>query len=371
MKISVTKSELLSRLRVVSKVLKSSAKEAMYSTFLIRVENEKSISITAMDEAGRITTTLECAINDFQETSFLLDAQTLMRALSELPDQPIEITIDPLVKVTFKYFNGKFEMAPTDAIAYPDLPAFDKELPALSSSLLSKGFKTVSKYASDDQLRPVMTSVNVSSNDGRVAFAGTDGHVLAVYEDDVPEIPFFNLNVPARYAKIISEMLPADDTMIQMFSSGNSVKVVIGEYSVIYRLIEGSYVNYRRVIPANPDMKMNIDCQELISAINRVSVFSSSASSMISLNIKDNILKITAEDIDYSRKADEELMLNSVLGKLVIGFRAQFLADVLKTISVDSKACDIHFSGPQTSAIFRPEGSEKVTIIIVPMIVNQ
>lgn len=371
MKISVTKNDLLSKLRVVSKALKSSAKETMYSTFLIRVENDKSISISAMDEAGRITTTVDCVIKDFQEASFLLDAQTLIKALGELPDQPIEIVIDPLVKVTFKYHNGRFEMAPMDAIAYPELPVFNKELPSLSSSLLSKGFKTVSKYASDDQLRPVMTAVNVSSNDGRVAFAGTDGHVLAVYEEDAPEVPFFNLNVPARYAKIISEMLPVDDTMVQMSSSGNSVKVIVGEYAVIYRLIEGSYVNYRRVIPSNPDMKLNIDCQELISAINRVSVFSSSASSMISLNIKDNILKITAEDIDYSRKADEDLMLNSVLGKLVIGFRAQFLTDVLKTISVDSKTCDIHFSGPTTSAIFRPEGSEKVTIIIVPMIVNQ
>ncbi len=367
MKINISKNQLLNKLRVVGKVVKGS-KEVMYSTFLIKAENGKMLNITGSDELGRIETSVECNIEEVDEKPFLLDANTLLNGLKELPEQPITIDVDA-VKVVVNYAVGKFEMAAQNASVYPSMP--EMKNPSnfkVPGSILSKGFGTVSKFAmSDDTLRPIMTAVNLSNNDNHIAFAASTGHVLAVYEEDITGTLNFNFNVPQRIAKIVTDLIPADDTDIDVSVTETNACFKLGEYTVTYRLVEGKYPNFRAVIPAPADTKMNINCTDLISAVSRISVFSNSVSSMVTLDITDNILSLTAEDIDYSRSAKETMMLGEVYKPFKIGFKSSFLVDVLKTISVDSYNTEILFSGSSRAAVFHPENSEKVTIILMPM----
>lgn len=365
MQINVSKSQLLNKLRVVGKMVKG--KEVMYSTFYFKAENEVTLKIVGSDESGRIETTVDCQITELSDKPFLIDAVPLLNGLKELPDQPITIDVDNK-KMVIKYMTGKFEMAVQDANIYPAIPEMNNpEKFVVPGSILLKGFSTVSQFAATDELRPVMTSVNISNNNNHIAFAASTGHILAVYEEDIKDTFDFNFNVPQRIAKIITGLIPADDTDIDVKVASSNAQFKIGEYTVTYRLIEGSYPNFRAVIPKDSIMKVNINCAELISAINRISVFSDNASSMISLDFSENLLSLEAKDDGYSRSAKETMMLGEVYKPFKIGFKSSFLADVLKTISIDAENSLISFLSPSHAATFRPEGSEKVTIILMPM----
>lgn len=368
MKINISKNELLSALRAVGRIIKTSNQQPAYNSFLIKIENESCIRVTGSDEQGRIETTVHCNIEGFTERSFLLDSSTILNVLKELPEQPIAIEVND-AKIVVKYNNGKFEMAQGDAILYPSFTLGDGLKCEISRDHLYNGFKSVAKFAlTDDTLRPIMTAVNLASTGDTTTFAASTGHTLAVYEVRNKDSQYlFNINLPNKISKIISDLPATTDENIQFVVAGNHVRFVIGDYTVSSRLVEGSYPNFRSVIPNNPDMDMIINTSELISAINRVSVFSDEASSMIVLDIKDNIMTLSAENMDYSKSAKEEMMLSEVYKPLKIGFKSNFLVDVLKTVSGDSGECEIHFSGPNKAAIFRPKDSDILTIILMPM----
>lgn len=373
MKINISKNELLSRLRAVGKIIKQSNQQPAYNSFLIKIESEKIIRITGSDEQGRIETTVECKIEGFEEKSFLIDSAILMNGLKEIPEQPITIEVNDM-KVVVKYYTGKFEIALQDAALYPNFSFGDKGLKCeIAREQLYDGLKSVTKFTlTDDTLRPVMTAVNLESTGDTITFAASTGHVLAIHENKNEDSQYlFNINLPNKISKIITDLTAIIDKSIQFIVSGNHVRFVIGDYIVSSRLVEGSYPNFRSVIPKNPEMAMIINASELIAAINRVSVFSDESSSMIVLDIENNVLTLSAENIDYSRSAKETLMLAEVYKPLKIGFKSSFLVDVLKTVSTETNECELHFSGPNKAAIIRPRDSEVLTMILMPMMVNQ
>ena len=373
MKINISKNELLSKLRVVGKIIKPSSQQVTYNSFLIKVESEKSIQITGSDEQGRIETTVACNIENFEEKSFLVDSTTILNGLKELPDQPITIEVNE-VKLVVKYSVGKFELAVGDANLYPDFNIGDKGIKCeIGRDRLYDGLKSVTKYTlTDDTLRPVMTAVNFANSGDAITFAASTGHVLAVYEIENKDNQYlFNINLPNKISKIITELPATTDESIQFVVAGNHVRFIIGEYTVSSRLIEGSYPNFRSVIPRDSELDMIINTSELIAAINRVSVFSDEALSMIVLDIKDNTITLSAENMDYSRSAKETLMLAEVYKPLKIGFKSSFLVDVLKTVSTETNECELHFSGPNRAAVIRPKDSKVLTMILMPMMVNQ
>lgn len=372
MTINVSKNMLLSKLRVAAKAIKSS-RETIYSSFLIEIENDKNIKITASDETGRIQTSAECVISDFEEMKFLVDASTLMNGLKELPEQPIRIVVQEKV-VVVNYSNGKFEIARHDAAIYPGISAFEEDPVMIDGPTLAKGFRSVAKFAATDgTLRPIMATVNMASRDGMISFAATDGHHLSVYSAPSGDIGFFDLNVPARYAKLVYEMIPSDGE-VSMQMSSNSARFVVDDCEITYRLIEGRYPNYRSVIPANPGMSVRVNCADLISAVSRVSVFSDDTTSLIILETGGNCLTLTAEDVSYSQKSRETMMLGSLHEPLRIGFRSAFLVEILKTMQSHSEACDIRFSGPTSAAVFNPDlpvsSDEEITAILMPLKVD-
>ena len=102
---------------------------------------------------------------------------------------------------------------------------------------------------------------------------------------------------------------------------------------MVCRLIEGRYPNYNSVIPQDNPHKVTIDRQMLISALRRVSVFSSQASSLIKLRLSENQIQISAQDIDFSTSAEETLICQYAGNAMSIGFKSTFLIDILNNLT--------------------------------------
>ena len=142
-------------------------------------------------------------------------------------------------------------------------------------------------------------------------------------------------------------------------------------YQMVCRLIEGRYPNYNSVIPQNNPHKAIIDRMTFISALRRVSVFSSQASSLIKLNLTENSMKISAQDIDFSTSAEETIACSYEGKPMSIGFKSSFLIDILNNIA--SQNVIIELADPSRAGVIVPEEQEEnedLLMLLMPMMLN-
>lgn len=147
-----------------------------------------------------------------------------------------------------------------------------------------------------------------------------------------------------------------------------SAKFTIGTYTLSCRFINGRYPNYNRVIPTNNPFELTVDRVSLLNAMKRVSLFASSASSLVRMNIRPNELLLAAQDLDYTLSAEERVECEYEGNAMTIGFNATYMIEVLGNIPADTVV--VRLSDPARPGIFVPltdlEG-ENLLMLLMPM----
>ena len=141
---------------------------------------------------------------------------------------------------------------------------------------------------------------------------------------------------------------------------------------MVCRLIEGRYPNYNSVIPQGNPHRATIDRQMMISALRRVSVFSSQSSSLIKLRFSENLVQVSAQDIDFSTSAEEALICQYTGANMSIGFKSTFLIDILSNMA--SQDVIFELADPSRAGVIVPAEQEKekedVLMLLMPMMLN-
>ena len=169
---------------------------------------------------------------------------------------------------------------------------------------------------------------------------------------------------------VFTMMVRNTDVRPQNYFIGLAV-ISVGDYRVICRLIEGKYPNYASVIPQNNPFVLTLDRQSALSAVRRVSIFSSQASSLVKLSLSENKLTLSAQDIDFSTSAQEVVDCQYVGANMNIGFKATFLLDIFNNIS--SNEVTFALADPSRAGVVEPaeqEEGESLLMLLMPMMLN-
>jgi len=140
---------------------------------------------------------------------------------------------------------------------------------------------------------------------------------------------------------------------------------------VITRLISETYPNYESVIPRENDKEMKVNRDQMLATVRRVSIFSSSTTRQIRLQMRPDELIIAAEDIDMSSEAKEAIGCEYSDPEMEIGFNARYLSDVLGNI--DDPEVLFEFSTPNRAGIVRPsvqDEDEDMLMLVMPVMLN-
>ena len=148
------------------------------------------------------------------------------------------------------------------------------------------------------------------------------------------------------------------------FSFENSV--------LICRLIDGKYPNYEAVIPKENPNHLTISRTQFLNSVRRVSIFSNKTTHQIRLKIAGAELNISAEDVDYSNKAEERLTCDYQGDDMQIGFNSRFLSEMLGNLNADD--IQLEMSMPNRAGILTPidglDEGETVTMLVMPVMLN-
>ena len=374
MKFIVSSTGLFSRLQAISRVINSKNSLPILDCFLVDLK-EDGLSITASDSETTLTTSME--VNEVDGVGrFAVSSKTILDALKEIPEQPIAFEVNMYTwEIQVRYLNGKFNLMGRNADEYPETPALREEAVSLSiaANVLATGINRSIFATADDELHPVLNGIFFDITTEDITFAASDGYKLVrnkTFAAKGEEKAAFIL--PKKPATLLKNLLPKEQGDVQIAFDGRNAIITLEGYVLTCRLIEGRYPNYNSVIPQNNPHKVTIDRIAFISALKRVSVFSSAAASLIKLHLENNTIQVSAQDIDFSTSAEETLMCQYDGSPLSIGFKPTYLVEILNNIATQEVMMEL--ADPSRGGVILPteqEEDEDLLMLLMPMMLNE
>lgn len=374
MKFVVSSTELLSHLASISKVISSKSTMPILDNFLFQL-SETELTITASDLESTLITSLELE-NIEGEGAIAVPAKLITDTLKEFPEQPLTFQIDgDSFNVEIFSDNGKFSIMGQNAEDFPEQPKLDEEGASainVSHVALQKGIEKTLFATADDELRPVMNGIYVELSPEFMSFVASDAHKLVRYRRLDAKAEFeSSFILPKKPASLLKNLLPKEEFDVKVEFDDKNAFFTLSNYKLICRLVEGNYPSYNSVIPTNNPNKMTIDRLNILNTVKRVSVFSNAASNLIKLNINENQLIVSAQDIDFSISAVERLNCEYEGEEIEIGFKSTFLQEILNNISTGD--VKVEMSDPTRAGLLLPaenEEDEDMLMLLMPMMIN-
>jgi len=374
MKFTVSSSALLNLLQATGKVISNKNTLPILDYFLFELQ-DGVLRITASDLETTLTGTLPIE-NIEQEGIIAIPAKRVLDTLREFPEQPLTIEAnDSTWEVNINWKSGKLVIPGTSGLSYPkpaELDSTEASDVEMDPEKLLTGIEKSIFATADDEMRPVMNGIYLDIAPQSVIFVATDAHKLVrntlAMETGI-ETSFI---LPKKPANLLKGILPKEEEAIKIQFDKKNVVFKLAKYTLICRLIEGTYPNYNAVIPTNNPNKVTIDRAEFINSIKRVAVSSNPSTNLIKLDIENNLLKLTAQDIDYSVSAEESLHCSYEGDPIMIGFKSTFLTEILANLETEQIV--IELADSTRAGVFRPVGDEQegqdILMLLMPMIIN-
>ncbi len=375
MKFVVSSTELLSHLAALSRVISSKSTMPILDNFLFQL-SETALTITASDLESTLITSLQLD-NIEGEGSIAVPAKLFIDTLKEFPEQPLTFQIDgDSYSVEIFSDNGKYSITGQNAEDFPELPKLDEDTVStinVSHVALKKGIEKTLFATADDELRPVMNGIYIELTPNYMSFVASDAHKLVRYRRTDAKADFdSSFILPKKPAGLWKNLLPKEEFGVKVEFDNKNAHFTLSSYKLICRLVEGNYPSYNSVIPTKNPNVMVIDRLNFFNTVKRVSVFSNQASNLIKLNINENQLVVSAQDIDFSISAVERLGCEYEGDEMEIGFKSTFLQEILTNISTGD--VQVELSDPTRAGLLLPvesgDESEDMLMLLMPMMIN-
>ena len=373
MKLVISSTALFSHLQAIGRVINSKNTLPILDCFLFEV-NDGTLSLTASDNETTMATSLEVIESD-GNCRFAINAKTILDALKEIPEQPLTFAFNPdTLEILVQYMNGRYSVVAQNADEYPiPVTLGDSAVHVeMEASTMLNGINRALFATADDELRPVMNGIYFDITTDDLTMVASDGHKLVRNKNFATkgnEKAAFIL--PKKPATLLKNLLGKEQGAVSIDFDDRNATFTLPNYRMVCRLIEGRYPNYNSVIPQNNPHKVTIDRAILLSALKRVSVFSSQASSLIKLRLQDNQLVLSGQDIDFSTSAEETINCSYSGSPMSIGFKATFLIDILNNIT--GQDVIIELADPSRAGVLVPaeqEENEDLLMLLMPMMLN-
>jgi DNA polymerase-3 subunit beta len=217
---------------------------------------------------------------------------------------------------------------------FPRLPEPPAEgLHTIAAGPLLETIAHVTRAASRDESRPVLTGVLVRFEQGRVVMAATDSYRLAVKETALTAAPAeLEAIIPVRALEELRRLAVGAEE-VELGIVGNHAVFRVGETWLTTRRIEGQFPNYRQLVPEAFEHEVRLGREELLEAVRRTAVLAQ-RSSPLRLRFGEGQLTISAQAADVG-ESRESLPAAFAGEELEIGFNAEFLRDGIEAVSGD------------------------------------
>ncbi len=371
MKFIISSSYLLKQLQVLGGIINSNNTLPILDNFLFDLDGN-SLTVSASDLETTIASKLR--VESSEKGSVCIPARVLLDTLKTFPEQPLTFTVEDNNTVEISSDHGKYVLAYANSEEFPNpVELKDPTATVIQGDILATAISKTIFASGNDDLRPVMSGVFFQFATDSLTFVATDAHKLVKYtREDVVASQTAEFIMPKKPLNLLKSILAGSEEEVTIEYNESNAKFVFDDTELVCRLIDGKYPNYEAVIPKENPNKLTIDRTQFLNSVRRVSIFSNKTTHQIRLKIAGAELNISAEDIDYSNKAEERLTCDYQGDDMQIGFNSRFLTEMLNNLT--SNDVSLEMSLPNRAGILTPvdglDEGEHVTMLVMPVMLN-
>ena len=370
MKFSVPSSTLLKQLQIASGAIGSNPVLPILEDFLFTIEG-RNLTIAATDLETSIITQLD--VNSDTNGKVAIPAKILLDTLKELPAQPVTFSVNTEnygIEITSSY--GKYKLAGENGEDFPNIPEPDSvDSVQVPNTVLAQAINKTLFATSSDELRPAMTGVFLQVDFNKLTFVATDAHKLVKYNfNKVTSEVSTSFIIPKKALNLLKGAISNEGTANLSFNKSNAF-FAFDNVQMICRLIDARYPDYNAVIPVDNPNLLTLTRKDFQNSLKRIAIYANKTTNQVILNINDSSLTISAQDLDFSNEATEQMNCTYDGDPLTIGFNAKFLIEMLNVL--ESEEVKIELSSPTRAGILLPtenEEGEEILMLVMPVMLS-
>ncbi|MDX6506541.1 MAG: polymerase subunit beta [Gaiellaceae bacterium] len=359
LKVTCPRDELSRALGVVSRGVSTRTTVQILAGILLHGSDGK-LDLAATDMELSLRTSMEAQIET--EGSVVVPGRLLLELARLLPDA--EVSIEHKLEeaaVEIRSGSASYRLHTYNAEDFPRLPDADAvDRHDVERETLLETVARVSRSASRDESRPVLTGVLMRFEPGKLVMAATDSYRLSVKETAVEgSVPELEAIVPARALGELARIAQTGER-IELGVHENQVVFSTGDALLTTRRIDGQFPNYKQLVPEAFDHELPLPREELLDVVRRVSVMAQ-RNSPLRLRFADGELTVSAQTQDVG-EARESLPVSFTGEPLEIGFNAEFLRDGVE--SVIGEQLRMKLISPLRPAVLQGESDDFLYLIM-------
>ena len=330
MRFTCEKNMLVAGLNIAGRTVAQKSSMTVIEGILCQAED--GLSLTGYNMETGITYKIEADVADPGQC--VLPAKLFGDIIRRLPEGPVTVVVDDSYKVSIRAGYASFTISAESAEDYPELPDVGSgRRVSIPQSELKDMIGGTLFAVSENQARPVHTGVKFEVEENAISAIAVDGFRLArrTYHPETSTELRLNFVVPAAGLKEVEKILTDSEENAAFTLGIKHIMFEIGNATLICRLLEGDFLDWRRVVPTNCPVKLCAHVSDLAASIERVGlIVSEKYKSPVRCVFSDQVLLLKTNTTIGA--AEDRCTIAGDGKELEIGFNVRYLADALRVI---------------------------------------
>ena len=330
MRFTCEKSMLVQGLNIAGRTVAQKSSLSVLEGILCKAED--GLNLTGYNMETAITYNVEAEITE--TGSCILPARLFGDIIRRLPEGPVTVVVDDNFKVSIRSGYASFTISAENAEDYPELPDVNSGRNAMIPQNKLKELISGTIFAvSENQGRPIHTGVKFEVSDDSISAIAVDGFRLArrTWHAEKPTGREMSFVVPAAGLKEVEKILTDSEEEASFILGPKHILFQIGGATLVCRLLEGDFLDWRRVVPTNCPVKLVAHVSDLSASIERVGlIVSEKYKSPVRCVFSDQVLQLRTNTTIGA--AEDRCAIAGDGKELEIGFNVRYLADALRVI---------------------------------------
>ena len=364
MRFTCEKSMLVQGLNIAGRTVAQKSSLSVIEGILCHAGQD--LSLTGYNMETAITYSVEADVAD--PGACILPAKLFGDIVRKLPEGPVTVVVDENFKVSIRAGYASFTISAECAEDYPDLPDVNSGRPIkIPQNALKELISGTIFAVSENQGRPIHTGVKFEVTNDSISAIAVDGFRLArrTFHPESSTERELSFVVPAQGLKEVEKILVDSDDDVSFTLGPKHILYQIGKATLVCRLLEGEFLDWRRVVPTNCPVKLVANVGDLASSVDRVGL-------IVSEKYKSPVRCVFSNQVLLMRTnttigaAEDRCAIAGDGKELEIGFNVRYLAEALRVIPSEEVTMELT-NGLSPIVLTPVDAKEDYAYMILPV----
>ena len=322
-----------------------------------------TITLCGYDLEIGITTTLDADVRE--NGSVVLSAKLFAEIIRKMPEDTITIETDEKLIVYISSGKVDYKIIGISDEEYPELPSVNgNDKLTINGDILRSMIRQTIYAVSEKDIKPAHKGSLFEIGNGNIKIISVDGYRLAIRTEQIDYNDEKSFIVPGKSLSEVTKLITDDTEDVQITVGDRHIVFQIDNYSIITRLIEGEFMNYKAALPKTHSTEMKVNSRQFINSIERMSLLlTEKLKSPIRCKIEDGLIK-TSCNTSLGQAYDE--FPADISGEdIEIGFDNKYLLDALRNSETDE--VKMQLSSPLSPIVLMPSEGDSFLFLVLPV----